>query len=157
MIYFQQNQSLDEITIVATAMIMLIAGYDTTGSTLSYAGFELAKNQEIQDKLRAEVDAAFDECEEAGNEFPDYNTVQNLPYLDMVIHETLRRHPPLQVASRACVKDYVVPGGNGLVIKEGTLIDIPICGLHQDEEHYPNPKVFNPEHFSKEGKAKRHP
>ncbi len=70
----------------------------------------MVRNQDIQDKLRAEIDAAY---EEADGEMPDYNVIQvkfdwsslnleiefqvyfqNLPYLDMVVHEALRLHPP---------------------------------------------------------------
>ncbi len=38
-----------------------LTGYDTTGQTLAYAGYELAKNPEIQKRLQEEVDQAYDE------------------------------------------------------------------------------------------------
>ena len=79
--------------------------------------------------------------------------LQNLPYLDMVVHETLRLHPP-GVLSRVCVKDFT---GEGLDIKKGTQIHIPVIGIHMDPRHYPNPEVFNPENFSKDNRAKRSP
>jgi len=42
-------------------MVMLIAGYDTTGMTLAYLIYQLAKNPEVQQRLREEVDQAFEE------------------------------------------------------------------------------------------------
>ena len=67
-------------------------GYDTTGMTLSYLSYELANNPEVQARLQEEIDEAF---EDADDQFPDYSVIQSLPYLDMVIHETLRYHPPI--------------------------------------------------------------
>ncbi len=147
------KKEVDEVVIVATAMIMLIAGYDTTATTMSYLCYELARNQEIQAKLAAEIDEAFDNCD---GENLDYNTVQNLPYLDMIISETLRLHNPAGFTTRAVANDYTLPGTN-ITLKKGHEVDIPIAGIHMDEKYYPNPHLFNPENFSKENKAKRSP
>ena len=72
----KSKQSMDELTVVATAIVLLVAGYDTTGMTLSYLAYELSKNPEIQKKLQVEVDQAY---EESDGEIPDYNVIQNLP------------------------------------------------------------------------------
>ncbi len=48
-------------------------GYDTTAQTLGYAAFEMVKNQDIQEKLRDEIDAAY---EEADGMMPDYSIIQ---------------------------------------------------------------------------------
>merc|ERR1712106_1252130 len=66
----KSKQNMDEITVVATALVLLVAGYDTTGMTLAYAAYELSKNPEIQKKLQDEIDEAFEESE---GEIPDYN------------------------------------------------------------------------------------
>lgn len=45
----------DMLTIISTAMIIMIAGYDTTGMALSYLGYELAMNEEIQRRLQVRL------------------------------------------------------------------------------------------------------
>ena len=65
-------------------------------------GYELAMNPEVQHRLQEEVDAAYEATDEATL---DYQTIQNLPYLDMVINDTLRLHPALGVLERVCTKD----------------------------------------------------
>jgi len=149
----KSKQKMDEITVVATALVLLVAGYDTTGMTLAYAAYELSKNPEIQKKLQDEIDEAF---EESGGETPDYNVIQSLPYLDMVIHETLRFHSPVGANTRVATKDYVLPGTD-LVIKKEDMLSYNAQGLHFDPEHWTNPTEFYPEHFSKESKAARNP
>ena len=83
----KRSKTLDNDTIVTNLLILLVVGYDTTGMTLSYLAYAMSKNPEVQEKLQQEIDQAF---EESDNDFPDYNTIQQLHYLDMVIHETLR-------------------------------------------------------------------
>jgi len=147
------KHQLDELHVVSTALILLVAGYDTTGSTLSYLAYELSKNPEIQEKLQEEIDQAF---EEAGGKFPDYNVIQSLPYLDMVIFEALRFHSPVGVNLRTVEKDYRL-ADTGLFLKKGEALSFNAHHLHFLPEHWSHPDEFYPEHFSKEEKANRHP
>ena len=83
----KKQKTLDNQAIVSNLILLLVVGYDTTGMTLSYLAYAMSKNPDIQEKLQEEIDQAF---EDADNSFPDYNTIQNMPYLDMIINETLR-------------------------------------------------------------------
>lgn len=70
--------------------------------------------------------------------------------------ETLRKYPPVGIIGRECTKDYKVPNTDA-IIEEGTRIFISVLGLHRDEEYYPDSNKFDPERFTEENKAKRHP
>jgi len=148
-----KRKQLDESMIVATAMVLLVAGYDTTGMTLSYLSYELANNPEVQARLQEEIDEAF---EDADDQFPDYSVIQSLPYLDMVIHETLRYHPPIGMNWRHAMRDYKLPDSN-IFLKKGDGISFNARFLHRLPEHWSHPDEFYPEHFSKEEKANRNP
>ncbi len=92
---------MDELDIVATAIVILVAGYDTTGTTLAFACYQLSKYPEIQERLRKEVE------EVAGdNEELTYDQVQSMTYLEQIIHETLRFHNPVGLLQRATTKPY---------------------------------------------------
>lgn len=147
------KEMFDEDTIVSTAMVLLVAGYDTTGMTLSFLSYQLSKNPGIQEKLQEEVDAAYEEND--GN-MPDYNTVLNLPYMEQCIMETLRHTSLIGALTRACEKPYTIPGTD-IHLQKGDMVVIPAGGIHHDDRYYPNPEEFNPDHFSKESKAKRSP
>ena len=107
----------------------------------------------MQEKLQHEINEAI---ESNGGRMPDYNTIQTLPYLDQVALEALRLHPPAGMITRSCTKDYTFEGTN-LKMLAGQDVHINVMGIHRDPQHYPNPDKFDPERFSKEGKASRHP
>ncbi|XP_035708142.1 cytochrome P450 9e2 isoform X3 [Folsomia candida] len=122
---------------------MVLPAYKTTQTLISMCAYVLALHQDVQDKLREEVNALF---ESNGDEF-NLAAVSQMTYMDMVINETLRMYSPIGVVGRTCKTKYAVPDTT-LVLKAGDVIFIPLYGLHYDEEYYPNPGVFDPERFS---------
>merc|ERR1712080_82655 len=145
----KKGAKVSEDEVVATALVLLVAGYDTTGMTLTYLAYAMSKNPEIQQKLQEEVDQAF---EDNNGEMPDYNVIQSLPYIDMVVHETLRKFNPVSLNTRSCTQEYRIPGTD-ITLKKDDLISFSPKGLHEDPEHFSHPDEFWPEHFSKEEKA----
>ena len=146
----------EEIIMVATALVMLVAGYDTTAITMSYACHELALNQDVQDRLREELDEAYDKKDDETCVTLDYQDVQTMEYLDQVLSETLRKHPPGGIMSRSTVNDYKIQGTSKMIPK-GALLIMPTFGIHRDPENYPDPMKFDPDRFTQEEKMKRHP
>ena len=144
------KKNIDYDDVISTASVLLMAGYDTTGTTMSYILYELALNQDYQETLFEEIDSA------KKTSHLDYDTLQSLPYLDAVIYETLRRHPVVATIERVCSKDYKLPNTN-LVLKKGDLIRLNNIGISSDPDVFPNPEQWNPENFSKENRSKRSP
>lgn len=70
--------------------------------------------------------------------------------------EALRKYPPVPVLHRQCVKDYTIPGTK-TVIEKNTVVFVPVVGLHKDPDYYPDPEKFDPDRFSEENRASRHP
>jgi cytochrome P450 family 6 len=66
---------------VAQALIFLIAGYETSGSTLSFALYELALHPEIQQSLRAEILQVLSKHDGKLT----YDGMQGMSYLDRVV------------------------------------------------------------------------
>lgn len=138
----------DEIT--AQSVTFLIAGFETTGNTLSSTAYYLATYPEVQDRIIQEVDEALDS---SGGK-PLYDVVQKMPYLDQVISEVLRLCGPAFSLLRGCEEDTVI---KGVRFPKGIDVNIPAYVLHRDPEVWDNPLEFNPENFSPEAKGKRHP
>ncbi|KAH8277879.1 hypothetical protein KR018_009448 [Drosophila ironensis] len=138
------NLTIEEIA--AQAFVFFAAGFETSSTTMGFALYELAQNQDIQDRVRAE-------CQEISKKFNGeitYESIRDLVYLDQVISETLRLYTVLPVLNRECLEDYVVPENPKYVIKKGMPVLIPGGAMHRDERWYPNPNTFNPDNFSPE-------
>lgn len=108
-----KKKDFDLISLAATAIVMLVGGFETTGNTLGILAWALATNPNVQRKLQEEVDEA---VEANGGNLPDYNETLEMEYLDMVMQETVRCYPPIPVLARVCNEDWDVPGYPGLKV-----------------------------------------
>ncbi|XP_067856020.1 thromboxane-A synthase isoform X2 [Heptranchias perlo] len=132
-----QKRVLTLDKILGQAFIFFAAGYETTSNTLAFTSYLLAVHPESQELLLKEVDE-FLETQTT----PDYNNVQKLQYLDMVISEALRMYPPGVRFGRICGKDCLV---NGQLIPRGMTVEVPVGALHYDPKYWPEPEKFKPE------------
>ncbi|GJQ77833.1 Cyp6a9 [Trypoxylus dichotomus] len=137
---------------LAQSFIFFGAGFETSSTNLSFTLYELAMHQDIQQKVRDEI---FTVLKRHGGELT-YEALMEMPYVDQILDESLRKYPPIPFLNRKCNKDYKVPGSD-LVIEKGTSVMISLMGLHMDPEYFPEPEKFEPERFSKENKSKIKP
>ncbi|XP_066993022.2 probable cytochrome P450 6a13 [Anabrus simplex] len=137
--------------LAAQAFVFFLAGFETSSTLLSFALYELALNPDIQARLREEVDTIL---QQHGGKLT-YETLQDMPYLDKVVSESLRKYPPAGILIRICTKQYVIPETN-ITIEEGTRLVIPVLGLHRDPKHYPDPERFDPGRFEEGNKTRGH-
>ncbi|TFK89337.1 cytochrome P450 [Polyporus arcularius HHB13444] len=129
------NQRLSDEDVLAQVPTFLVAGHETTSTATTWCLFALTQAPEVQKKLRAEL-LTLD------TDTPNMDELSNLPYLDMVVRETLRIHAPVPSTMRVAMKDDVIPVAepfvdrNGVVqdsirISEGTPIIIPVLALNR--------------------------
>ncbi|XP_073813617.1 cytochrome P450 6A1-like [Musca autumnalis] len=138
--------------LAAQVFVFFLGGFETSSSTMAFAIYELAQNQALQDRLREEVNEVFDQFKDDNI---SYDALMNIGYLDQVLCETLRKYPVGSALTRQSLNDYVVPDHPKHVIPKGTLVFIPVLGMHYDPEFYPNPEEFDPERFSSEAVKQR--
>ncbi|XP_055697206.1 probable cytochrome P450 6a14 [Phlebotomus papatasi] len=149
------NVNLGQITfeeLAAQTFLFFIAGFETSSSTMTFALYELALNQDIQDHVREEISSVL---ERHGGEFT-YDACMELKYLERVIKETLRKYPIVDNLLRVATNDYQVPGTNH-VLKKGMSVIVPVYAIQRDPEIYPNPERFDPDRFTEENIKNRHP
>ncbi|CAI7597370.1 unnamed protein product [Penicillium crustosum] len=133
-----QKGGLADDEIKKEAQAYIVAGSDTTAVTLTYLTDAVCGNRRIRDKLVAEVTALSEPIHD--------NDLRNLPYLNMVISETLRIYTavpfglPRSVPSEgASFNGYFLPGG--------TTVSTQSYSLHRDATIFPDPYTFNPERW----------
>ncbi|KAF9032821.1 cytochrome P450 [Hymenopellis radicata] len=144
--------------IIAQMNVLLLAGYETTSSESSFIHrrwclIELCRQQELQDRLREELS-------QFSTSDPTYEQLNTgLPYLDAIVHETLRTHPPVEESPRVAAEDDFIPLSSpmktktgetvtSLFIAKGSVVSTPIRALNRSEEVWgPDAKAFNPERW----------
>lgn len=114
--------------------------------------YELALNQDIQDRLRSENE----EILSKHNGEVTYDGILEMKYLDMVFNESMRKYPVVDSQFRKCGKDFKIPDTD-LTIPKDTLIILSSHALHHDERFFENPSKFDPERFTPENVKNRHP
>jgi cytochrome P450 family 6 len=142
--------NLTDEFIAAQLFVFFAAGFETSSSTMSFAMYELAKNQLIQEKVREEIKEVLNST---GGEIL-YDNIKKMSYLEKIFQETLRKYPPVTFLMRKPLRNYTFEGTK-IDLKEGQTVIIPIYGIHYDPNIYPDPEVFDPERFSTENIQQR--
>ncbi|KAL0111373.1 hypothetical protein PUN28_012931 [Cardiocondyla obscurior] len=114
-----------------------IAGFEATATTLAFVLHDLACHPEHQETLYKEIQAHL-----SGKEMT-MDSINELPFLDCILTESLRLHPPLPVTDRIAVKDYKVPGTE-LIIEKDIAVYVSVNATNQDPKYFSNPREFIP-------------
>ncbi|KAJ4351113.1 uncharacterized protein N0V89_006452 [Didymosphaeria variabile] len=120
------------------AMGIAFAGSGTTSTTMTYLLYALARpdGQRLQIKLREELKNAGQTIRE----------LQELPYLDAVIKETMRLFPTI-ISTLPRVLEAPLAVREGILLPEGTVVGMQNYVHHQDPELFPEPETFLPERW----------
>ncbi|KAL7829732.1 hypothetical protein AOLI_G00306170 [Acnodon oligacanthus] len=138
----QPVKGLTDHEILSQCSIFVLAGYETTSTTLTFLLYNLATNPDCQSKLVEEIEEAFPH-----NAPVTYDALMKLEYMDMVINESMRLLPTAPRLERVCKKTIEL---NGITIPKDTLVAIPTYVLYRDPQLWESPEEFRPERFSSE-------
>jgi cytochrome P450 len=124
----------------------LLAGQETTSLALTWTWYLLSQHPSAREKLENEIDAVL------GGRPPDYADLANLPYLRMVLDESMRLYPPAWGFSRQAMADDEL---GGYRLPKGWLAFIIPWVMHRHPAYWSDPERFDPERFSPERSADR--
>lgn len=132
------------------ANVLMIAGSDTTSTTLTATIFYLVRNRRAMDRLTAEIRGAFitvDEITSSGGGGGGGGKLNELVYLRACIDEALRLAPAVPGASP---REIVSPGGavvDGVFLPAGTDCGTPTYSIHRQSRYYREPLSYVPERW----------
>ncbi|KAL7411750.1 putative cytochrome P450 [Mrakia frigida] len=147
------SQTLSDAELAAQITTFLLAGFETSSTSLTWILHALVEYPAVQKKLRAELLAVSEST-------PDADQLSALPYLDAVVRESLRLYAPVTSTIRVSTKDIdTIPlstpviGRDGKEMNEITIgkdvaIFIPILSMNRSEAIFgPDAKEFKPERW----------
>jgi cytochrome P450 len=119
---------------------LFVAGTDTTASTLEWAMTEVVCNPEIMLKAKRELEKMI------GSGVPiEESDIAKLPYLQAIIKETLRLHPPVPFLLPRKAERNVDIGG--YTIPKDAQVLVNVWNIGRDPTLWVNPTLFSPERF----------
>ncbi|MEU0743900.1 cytochrome P450 [Streptomyces sp. NPDC006134] len=127
---------------------LLLAGHETTASTLGWTLLLLARHPHARDLVREEARAVL-----AGGRLPEAGDLHKLTYTTQVVQEAMRLYPPVWILPRIARRPDVV---GGFDVPAGA--DVLVCPytLHRHPDLWDEPERFDPGRFDASRVAHRH-
>ncbi|XP_027010543.2 cytochrome P450 11B, mitochondrial isoform X2 [Tachysurus fulvidraco] len=119
---------------------LMAGGVDTTAVPLQFALFELARNPDVQERVRAQVQSSWLRAE--GN---PQKALQGAPLLKGTVKETLRLYPVGITVQRYPVRDIVLQNYH---IPAGTLVQVCLYPLGRSQDVFQDPLIFDPSRWA---------
>ncbi|KAJ7028058.1 cytochrome P450 [Mycena alexandri] len=148
------EQRLSDDTLIAQIPTLIVSGHENTSISTAWALHNLAVHQDMQSKLRAEIFSV-------QSDSPTYDELNELPYLEAVIKESMRLRPSVEYTSRVAAMDDILPLGEPVVDKRGKAysaipvlkgqkIHLPLRALNVDKGLWgADADEFSPERWEK--------
>lgn len=133
---YEDGATLSDAALRDHLLTLLVAGKETTGTTLAWAFYELMRNPAVYCHLRDEIAGLGPD--------PAPDELASLPYLDAFCRETLRVHPILAEFFRTVKTSFSLQGYR---VPAGVSVAASILMIHRNQELYPEPERFRPERF----------
>jgi cytochrome P450 len=135
------DQKLKDEDMVAVLWEMIFRGTDTVAIVMEWTLARLVLHRDIQAKVHEELDRVVGESRRVSE-----SDIPNLEYLQAVVKEVLRMHPPGPLLSWARLATHdVVVGGH--LIPAGTTAMVNMWAITHDEENWKKPHTFCPGRF----------
>ncbi|KAJ8327730.1 Lanosterol 14-alpha-demethylase [Batrachochytrium dendrobatidis] len=144
---YRDGTSMTDDEIAHLLIATLMGGQHTSSTTLCWMLFELARRQDVVDKLLHEQSMVLTgKPDTPPEDLPEFTheQIRQLTFLDCVMKETLRLHPPIHTVMRKVEKSMTY---RGMTIPAGHFICGSAAVSHLDPTRFPDPLKFEPSRF----------
>ncbi|WP_033212318.1 cytochrome P450 [Kitasatospora phosalacinea] len=144
----EDGEQLDATELREQVLVFLLAGHETTATSLIFALHLLGKHPEAQARAHREVADLLGDGRR-----PTAADYTRLPYLTQVLKEAMRLYPAAPAVGRRAVADTVI---GGVPVPAGADVLVAPYVTHRHPAHWEDPERFDPERFAPEREAARH-
>jgi len=134
----EDGRPMSDTQVRDEAVMLFLAGHETTALTLTYALYLLAAHPERQARLKSELDAVL------GNSLPDLGSLDRLVYTEHVVLESMRLYPPAWGMAREALHPVEI---GGFSFPKGAEFVISPWVMHRDPRFFAQPETFQPERW----------
>lgn len=134
-----RKSSPTDAELVTLCSEFLNGGTDTTATAIEWGIAELITNPNIQKKLHEEIKQL------VGDRKVDESDIEKLPYLQAVVKELLRRHPPTYFSLTHSAIEATKLAGYDIPMEAN--VEVYLAGISNDPKLWKNPEKFEPERF----------
>jgi len=136
--YPDENDAVGRARLKDELITILLAGHETTASTLAWTWYRVSLDPRIRRRMRQEA------VDVLGTRDPRFSDLHDLRYIGQVVQETMRLYPAVWLLTRQAkepdgVGGYPVPAGADVVISPYT--------LHRHRGYWTDPEKFDPDRF----------
>ncbi|KAG0700618.1 cytochrome P450 monooxygenase pc-3 [Suillus ampliporus] len=140
------DYSGDHVLIRDETVNILLAGRDTTATTLTFLVYMLSQHPQVMHRLREEIFSKI-----GISRRPTHEDIRNMRYMRAVINETLRLYPPVPYNVRTSREAAVLPavnGGDPIFIPADTQVFYSVFVMHRRKDLWgPDALEFDPDRF----------
>jgi cytochrome P450 len=130
--YEDTDEGMDDDLLMSELLVLLFAGHETTGATVSWLLYLIASDNQVLEKLKGRI-AEIDIMDSPRDS-----------YINAVINEGMRLYPAVWLTERQTIND---DSCNGYSYPAGTTILAYFYGMHRDSAHWEDAEKFSPERF----------
>ena len=142
----EDGAGLSDVHIRDEVMTLMFAGHDTTTSTLAFMFYELARQPDLIGPLIAEQDEVLRDNPPTAEQLSG----RELPELEKVLEETLRKYPPAWIGPRRAIENFEFLG---VPVPGGAPVSYSSWVSHHLPHVFPDPERFDPSRFDTDAKA----
>jgi len=145
------EQGLTDEEILDEVSTFMVAGHDTTASSLSWILYDLASHPDYQQMCRQEVDQVLEQHDDPHTTWDD---LFKFPFLTQCIKESLRLHTVVPFITRELKEDMMI---DDRLAPAGTSVSLSLYMLHHNPQIWPDSMEYTPDRFSSDNVAKMDP
>lgn len=132
------GESMSDEQLRDELMVLFVGGYETSSNALAFTFGLLAQHRHLAKRLQHELDTQLQ------GRRPTFEDLSRIPYVRMLLDESMRLYPPSWCVTREAMASDVV---GGCEVPAGAQVVVGTYAVHHDPKVWADPEVVRPERF----------